>query len=148
MTQLEATKGKLCPGVAASFGEQSGCMDVVLRVQCGRGVYVRSIARDIGEILGVGGCLVRLVRTKSDGFSLSDAVRLEDLSSADAMLEALAPPGLPFLDSSTSSTGGGDVDDDTAILELLGRPRHPASSSADGAGPSEYVALYDEASIS
>lgn len=87
---------RLDPTVAASFQPESGCRDIVLRVRCGRGAYVRSMARDIGETLGVGGSLVRLVRTESDGFGIEDAVRVEDLDESN-FFEKLAPAGIPFL---------------------------------------------------
>ena len=50
-----------------------------LRVDCGRGTYVRSIARDLGEALGVGGYLLELRRTRVGPFEAADAVPLERL---------------------------------------------------------------------
>ena len=50
-----------------------------LRVDCGRGTYIRALGRDIGEALGVGGFLLRLVRTRLGDFSLNHAVTLEEL---------------------------------------------------------------------
>lgn len=45
-----------------------------LEVDCGSGTYIRSIARDIGEILGCGGLVEVLVRTRIGGFRLTDAI--------------------------------------------------------------------------
>jgi len=45
-----------------------------LRIDCGRGTYVRSIARDLGEALGVGGYLTQLRRTRVGPFYADDAV--------------------------------------------------------------------------
>ncbi len=45
-----------------------------LRITCGRGVYIRSIARDLGRLLGTGGHLAGLRRTAVGGYSLSQAV--------------------------------------------------------------------------
>ncbi|HOJ13965.1 MAG TPA: tRNA pseudouridine(55) synthase TruB [Deltaproteobacteria bacterium] len=58
-----------------------GCGDdwVEVRVVCSRGTYIRSIARDLGTHLGVGGYLRRLKRTKSEGFSLDDAHAIDAL---------------------------------------------------------------------
>lgn len=52
---------------------------LVLRVKCSKGTYIRSIARDMGVALGSGGHLTGLVRTKSGGFSVEKALKMEDL---------------------------------------------------------------------
>lgn len=46
---------------------------------CSTGTYVRSLARDLGRALGVGGALAFLIRTHSGPFELEQAVTLEDL---------------------------------------------------------------------
>jgi tRNA pseudouridine55 synthase len=51
-----------------------------LRINCGRGTYVRSIARDIGQALGGGGYLLQLRRTRVGPFSLEAASALDKLS--------------------------------------------------------------------
>lgn len=50
-----------------------------LRIDCGRGTYVRSIARDLGEVLRVGGYLTELRRTRVGPFYLRDATPLDVL---------------------------------------------------------------------
>jgi tRNA pseudouridine55 synthase len=50
-----------------------------LRVVCGKGFYVRSLAHDLGAALGVGGALSGLVRTRVGSFRLEDAVGIETL---------------------------------------------------------------------
>jgi tRNA pseudouridine55 synthase len=52
---------------------------VVLDVECSSGTYVRSVARDLGERLGCGAHLSRLVRRASGRFTLSEAVDLPTL---------------------------------------------------------------------
>jgi len=47
-----------------------------LRVTCGPGVYIRSLARDIGEKLGVGGYMAELERTRVGDYKIEDAIRL------------------------------------------------------------------------
>jgi tRNA pseudouridine55 synthase len=49
------------------------------RVRCSRGTYVRVLASDIGEALGCGAHLSRLIRTKSGLFELKDSVPLEKI---------------------------------------------------------------------
>lgn len=53
--------------------------EVVIDVYCSSGTYVRSLAHDLGEALGVGAHLVGLRRTKSGQFTLRDAVSLRRL---------------------------------------------------------------------
>lgn len=50
-----------------------------LTVECGRGTYVRSLARDLGESLGVGGYLTQLRRTFVGDYRVEDAVSVERL---------------------------------------------------------------------
>jgi tRNA pseudouridine55 synthase len=50
-----------------------------LRIDCGRGTYIRSIARDLGEVLGVGGYLTALRRTRVGRFDLAGACSAEQL---------------------------------------------------------------------
>lgn len=49
-----------------------------LRIDCSKGTYIRSLARDIGEALGSGAFLSSLRRTKNGGFDIEDAVSLTD----------------------------------------------------------------------
>ena len=55
---------------------------LALSVACSKGTYIRSIARDIGERLGCGAHLGRLVRLWVGPFRLADAVSLDELESA------------------------------------------------------------------
>ncbi len=52
-------------------------VEVDISVECSSGTYIRSIARDLGASLGVGGHLTALRRTESSGFTESDAHELE-----------------------------------------------------------------------
>ena len=52
-----------------------------LRIECGRGTYIRSIARDLGETLDVGGHLTKLHRTRVGDFDIEQAITLERLQS-------------------------------------------------------------------
>ena len=57
--------------------EQAGEGDYLLRVRCSKGTYVRTLCHDIGAALGCGGCMYSLRRTMAAGFTLSEAVTLE-----------------------------------------------------------------------
>ncbi len=65
--------------------------ELELAIDCGPGTYIRSIARDLGAVLGVGGTLASLIRTKSCGFALADSVSFDQLNPETT---ALIPPGL------------------------------------------------------
>ena len=56
--------------------------EVVVDVHCSSGTYIRSLANDLGEVLGCGAYLVGLRRTKNGRFSLRDSVPLRKLSEA------------------------------------------------------------------
>ena len=53
--------------------------ELTLDVECGRGVYMRSLAHDLGEYLGCGGHVTDLERRSCAGFSSEDGVTLEQL---------------------------------------------------------------------
>jgi tRNA pseudouridine55 synthase len=64
---------------------------VRVRVECGRGTYIRAIARDLGEVLGTGGYLTELRRTFVGAFRAEEAVTLETLQ-ADGVERYLKAP--------------------------------------------------------
>lgn len=62
-----------------------------VRVECGPGTYVRSLARDIGEALGCGAHLAQLRRTRAGSFDVSEAATIGDIEAVakDGKLAAL-----------------------------------------------------------
>ncbi|HET7467871.1 MAG TPA: tRNA pseudouridine(55) synthase TruB [Candidatus Dormibacteraeota bacterium] len=64
---------------------------VRVRIRCGSGTYLRSIARDLGRSLGVGGYLGRLVRTAYGPLEIESAVTLESLAEAGDVRSRLLP---------------------------------------------------------
>lgn len=50
-------------------------------VKCSKGTYIRTLGSDIGEKLGCGAVMTKLVRTQSSIFKIDDSVKLEDLTS-------------------------------------------------------------------
>lgn len=62
---------------------------------CSSGTYVRSIARDLGAKLEVGGALAFLIRTQSGPFCLEEALTLEELRRL-GVANALLPESFPF----------------------------------------------------
>ena len=59
-----------------------GPEDVRLHVHCSKGTYVRALARDLGRVLGVGGHVTALRRTRSGPFSLLQARPLAEILEA------------------------------------------------------------------
>ncbi len=51
-----------------------------VRIDCGRGTYIRALARDVGETLKVGGYLTELRRTRVGSFDASGGVTIERLN--------------------------------------------------------------------
>src|SRR5258706_10049309 len=58
--------------------------DLFIRTSVGSGVYIRSLARDLGSRLGCGAHLAALRRTSVGRFLLAEAVSLEDLNAGRA----------------------------------------------------------------
>lgn len=50
-----------------------------LEISCSKGTYIRSLAHDLGELLGCGGHVIALRRLAMGGFSLEQAIGLEAL---------------------------------------------------------------------
>ena len=77
--------------------------DLCVRVVCGKGTYIRTLAADIGRSLGCGAYLTRLRRTKSGCFSIGDSFPGRDFGLPDAHGRLL--------------TGGISVDDVSKLLQ-------------------------------
>ena len=56
----------------------SNLPEIEFNVNCSKGTYIRSLAHDFGEKLGVGGYLKKLIRTSIGDYKLSDAMELDD----------------------------------------------------------------------
>jgi tRNA pseudouridine55 synthase len=104
-----------------------------LRVRCGKGTYVRSLAADLGAVLGVGAHLTALRRTRVGPFAVAQAVALDTLGPDTHLMspaEALADhASVPLDDAQVKDVRAGKL---RTIAEL----RAP-----DGAG--SHVRLLD-----
>lgn len=67
-------------------------------VHCGAGTYIRSIARDLGEICGVGGMIEKLHRTRIGPFEMANAIATESLCSIEDLKSHLIPPDTALSD--------------------------------------------------
>lgn len=63
-----------------------------LEIECGSGVYVRSLANDLGAALGVGGYLSGLTRTASGAFRISDSLQLDSIMTDGKWLRHVISP--------------------------------------------------------
>ncbi len=79
---------------SASVQSMSGDEETTFHVHCGKGFYVRALARDLACDLGCDGHITRLTRTRVGDMRLSEAVALETLKSdtdKPFLLSQLAP---------------------------------------------------------
>ncbi len=73
--------------------------DAIIRVDCGKGTYVRSIARETGQRLGVGGYLTTLQRTRVGAFGIDSAIDIDDLNPQNIESKLIPTPSLrPSID--------------------------------------------------
>lgn len=52
---------------------------LLIRIECSKGTYIRSFARDIGEALNSGAHLTNLTRSKSGDFTIENSLTIEDI---------------------------------------------------------------------
>jgi tRNA pseudouridine55 synthase len=102
--------------------ERGEWIDVGVRVECSSGTYIRALARDLGENLGVGGHLTVLRRTRVGPFSVEQAVPIDE-----SMPERLIPPAV----AATALFPRLDLDDAQAS-ELANGKRIAITASAAG----------------
>jgi tRNA pseudouridine55 synthase len=110
----------------ALIGWEPPILTVVIR--CTKGTYVRSLARDLGERLGVGAHLLALVRLTSGPFDCADSVGVEDLRLAaefEYVDRLIYPPDLAVRHLPAVVVAGSHMED-----MLTGRPWTPGVEAA------------------
>lgn len=101
-----------------------------IKVSCGPGTYVRSIARDLGERAGTGGFLVALRRTRVGAFTEADATAVSCVTSACWLTVEQLARGLPRI----------DVDDSTVRRLGQGQRVHQPGVSRSASAAREAIA--------
>ena len=100
-------------------------LDVDVRVRCSSGTYVRALARDVGEVLGVGGHLTALRRT-AIGAATAPSVTVADASTLEQLQQQLEEHGeVPLLglaDAARRFFAVAEVDEAAARAVGFGRP--------------------------
>jgi tRNA pseudouridine55 synthase len=106
--------------ILAISRDTPGVVDVDVDVACSSGTYIRALARDLGTALGVGGHLTALRRTAVGGFTLADALTLEQLAERDD------PVGLDLAAAAGRYFARRDADEQEAAVLAHGGPLAPA----------------------
>lgn len=68
----------------------------MLRIECGKGTYIRTLLHDIGAQLGCGGHMAFLLRSRAGCFTLEDSVTMEELAEHEDLRTVLAPLDAPL----------------------------------------------------
>ena len=82
-----------------SLVEKCGENRYRIRVDCGKGVYIRTLCHDIGQRLGCGGHMASLERVQAGVFKLEDALtreQIDALAMEDKLADALLPLDAPL----------------------------------------------------
>lgn len=94
-------------------------IDLEVEVDCSAGTYIRALARDLGDALGVGGHLTALRRTRAGRFGLDQARTLDELEAAPRLSYSLD-------DACLQAFPRRDLTADEALDVSHGRPLAPA----------------------
>jgi len=109
-----------------------------LRITCGRGTYIRTLAADVGTALGCGAAIERLVRTRVGPFARADATTASDLAtaSADVLWARVLPP-----EAALAHWRAVHLDDAAAAAFVHGQP---AAARPGVAGAGAFVRVHDD----
>ena len=113
---------------------------VRMTVKCSKGTYIRTLCHDIGNSLGTGACMEKLLRTKVSRFELKNSLRLSEIEEFKAngrLMEIILPVDEIFTDYPALT-----VNSEQARLAYNGNPlkQEEFTQIYDG-----YVRVYDEA---
>jgi tRNA pseudouridine55 synthase len=103
--------------------------ELTIRIRCGKGTYVRTLSADLGALLGCGGALAALIRTRVGPYTLADAVPWAELCEegrAASLWDRLYP-----VDSALVSLPPVRLDDARALRFVHGQAV-PVAGGAEG----------------
>lgn len=118
--------------------ESMSLPEVVMTVSCSKGTYIRTLCHDIGEKLGVGGCMKELLRTKVGRFLLEDTLKLSELQKLkeEGQLErAVFPLEAVFAEY-------GEIRASEEVLDKLVRNGNPFRYKGIGAADKDAFRVY------
>src|SRR5690348_13661264 len=128
------------PGTATvEVGPPIDVVDVEVEVDVSSGTYVRALARDLGEALGVGGHLTALRRTAVGPYDLSVARTLDDLADRFELLPLSTAARSAFPAYDLSEAQAADVRFGRRLVTQL--PAQGPVALFDG---DEFLALYEQ----
>ncbi|MFG2136340.1 tRNA pseudouridine(55) synthase TruB [Streptomyces sp. NPDC048650] len=107
--------------------------DLLVSVECSSGTYIRALARDLGDGLGVGGHLTALRRTRVGPYKLDRARTLEQLQDAVDDTEGVGLPVMPVGEAAAAAFTRWDVAEPQVRL-LMNGARIPMPLF-EGSGP-------------
>ena len=117
---IDGTEGAENVAAASAASAATDVIDLDVRVACSSGTYIRALARDLGEQLGVGGHLTALRRTRVGPYTLAEA---EPLAALTALAEAGLPvPVLPIAEAAGAAFPRYDADEEQAKAIAHGGP--------------------------
>jgi tRNA pseudouridine55 synthase len=108
-----------------------------LTVVCGKGTYVRTLAADLGDVLGVGAAVERLIRLRVGPFTLTGAVSWEELDDESA---AALGARMASSDAAVSAWAAAHLDVRAAAAFRHGQAVAPPRDAPAGG----LVRVYDE----
>lgn len=113
--------------VLSDVGGGDAALVIAMEVRCGRGTFIRSLARDIGTALGCGATLLALVRTAVGPFTLADAIGLEALRHASPaeLVDLVHAPDIVLSDVPACLVAAKDRDDFVHGRDLRVEPGLP-----------------------
>ncbi len=79
-------------------GSKNNYLNLKVRIKCSSGTYIRALARDLGDELGVGGYVSELRRTAIGKYKIKNATPLKDLSPdniQDKLINIFIAPARP-----------------------------------------------------
>jgi len=94
--ELKPREVKIEELVLKNWDQLNGILEI--KVKCTSGTYIRSIARDLGQILDSEGCLLNLKRISSCGFHEENSIKISDLSYLKDKNEPFIIPIISALD--------------------------------------------------
>ncbi len=102
---------------------------VRMKVTCSKGTYIRTLCHDIGEKLGLGGCMEELIRTRVGRFTMENSRTLEEIAHifSDGEVSELLVPVDEMFDSAPrarvtdawekAARNGSSLPEDAAVCE-------------------------------
>ena len=70
---------------------------IEIKIRCSAGTYIRSLARDLGEVLDSEGCLLQLKRISACGFHEKNSIKISDMGKEKSKTTNLIIPTISAL---------------------------------------------------